>query len=111
MFHFNRRTTEPLEPSSAPGCEKSTSRCQTTPPIRTLGGHKPVIPGVPFIRWAITLPHRITGSLWPTCVLVWLVSLTIKQILPLHLKLNIKLSYIYLSTPPLLFRRRPPQPN
>jgi hypothetical protein len=27
---------------------------------------KPVIPRVPFIRFAIDIPHYTTGSLWPT---------------------------------------------
>ena len=31
----------------------------------TLRGDQPVIPGVPFIRLAMTLPYRITGSLSP----------------------------------------------
>eukprot|EP00976_Prorocentrum_cordatum_P111362 1195355-Prorocentrum_minimum.AAC.3 len=39
---------EPLEASALPGCDKSTSRCQTTPSIRALRGHQPVIPGVPL---------------------------------------------------------------
>jgi len=50
MYHFNWRTAKPLEPSSAPGCDKPTSRCQTTPAIGALRSYKPVIPGVPFIR-------------------------------------------------------------
>ena len=50
QYHFNRRTAEPLGPAPAPGCDEPTSRCQTTPSIWTLGGHQPVIPGVPFIR-------------------------------------------------------------
>ncbi|GKC95343.1 ribonuclease H-like domain-containing protein [Tanacetum coccineum] len=37
-------------PSSTPGCDESTSRCQTTPSIRALGSHQPVIPGVPLFR-------------------------------------------------------------
>ena len=31
----------------------------------TLGGDKPVIPGVPFIRLAMALPFGTTGSLNP----------------------------------------------
>ena len=46
----SRRTAEPLGPTSVPGCDEPTSRCQTTPLIRTLKSHKPVIPSVPFIR-------------------------------------------------------------
>ena len=81
MCHFYRRTAEPLEPFSAPGNDKPTSRCQTTSSIRALRRHQPVIPGVPFIRWAMTYPYRITGSLWPTFVPVWNVFLTVKQAL------------------------------
>ena len=32
----------------------------------TLGRYQPVIPGVPFIRWAMVLPLRTTGSLRPS---------------------------------------------
>ncbi|MCE3049813.1 hypothetical protein HAX54_045840 [Datura stramonium] len=35
--NLNRRTTEPLGPSSTPGCDESTSRCQMTLSIRALG--------------------------------------------------------------------------
>src|ERR1700761_1876776 len=47
MYHFNRRTAEPLEPYPAPGYDKTTSRCQTTPSIWALRGYQPVIPSVP----------------------------------------------------------------
>ncbi len=40
----------PLGPTTAPGCDEPTSRCQTSPSMWTLGGDKPVIPGVAFIR-------------------------------------------------------------
>jgi len=73
MYRFNRRTAEPLEPFSAPGCDKPTSRCQTIPSIRTLRNYQPVIPSVPFICWSITFPYRIIGSLWPTFIAVWLI--------------------------------------
>src|SRR5829696_1114090 len=46
---LNWRTAKPLGPAPAPGCDEPTSRCQTTPPLWTLGGDQPVIPGVPFI--------------------------------------------------------------
>ena len=36
-------------------------RCQTLPSIWALGQYQPVIPGVPFIRWAMALPQN-TGS-------------------------------------------------
>ncbi len=71
---------EPLEPSSAPGCDEPTSRCQTVSSIRALRNHQPVIPGVPFIRWAIIFLHKITGSLWPTEISAWFVYLAVKQI-------------------------------
>ena len=44
----------------------------------TLGRYQPVIPGVPFIRWAMALPFRTTGSLWPTFVPARLVCLAVK---------------------------------
>ena len=75
---FHGRTAQPLGRTTAPGCDEPTSRCQTSPSIWTLGGDQPVIPRVTFIRLATTLPNRIVGTLRPTFVLVWLVSLTIK---------------------------------
>ena len=47
-----------------------------------LRDNKPVIPRVPFIRWAIYIPLCYTGSLWPTLKIkipVWYVHLTVKQ--------------------------------
>ena len=68
--HFNRRTAEPLGPSPAPGCDEPTSRCQTAPSIWTLGRDQPVIPDVPFVRWAMAIPHsyhRIICTYFRTC--------------------------------------------
>jgi len=78
-YRFHGRTAQPLGRTTAPGCDEPTSRCQTTPSIWTLGGHQPVIPGVPFIRWAMALPRGTTGSLWPTFVSARLVSLAVRQ--------------------------------
>ena len=83
---FNGRTAQPLERTSAPGCDEPTSRCQTSPSMWTLGGDKPVIPMVTFIRWAMTLPFRVTGSLYPTFVPARLVGLAVK--LPFAITLN-----------------------
>jgi len=47
-------------------------------PSLTLGQDQPVIPGVPFIRWATALPYRTAGSLTPTFVPVRFVYLTVK---------------------------------
>ena len=44
----------------------------------TLGGDKPVIPGVAFIRLAMALPCGTTGSLSPTFVPARLVGLAVK---------------------------------
>ena len=44
----------------------------------TLRGDKPVIPGVPFIRLAIALPYRTTGSLNPAFAPARLVCLAVK---------------------------------
>ncbi len=79
-YRFNGRTAQPLERTTAPGCDEPTSRCQTSPSMWTLGGDQPVIPGVPFILWAMALPRRTTGSLWPTFVSVRLVGLTVKLV-------------------------------
>ena len=78
MYRFHGRTAQPLGRPSAPGCDKPTSRCQTSPSMWTLGGDQPVIPRVTFIRWATALTHRTVGSLRPTLVPVRLVSLTVK---------------------------------
>ncbi len=59
-------------------CDEPTSRCQTSPSMWALGGDQPVIPGVPFILWAMALPHRTTGSLRPTFVSAWRVCLAVK---------------------------------
>jgi len=50
MYHFNGRTDRPLEDYSQPGCDKPTSRCQSTASMGTISSHQPVIPSVPFIR-------------------------------------------------------------
>ena len=44
----------------------------------TLGGDKPVIPGVAVIRGAMALPRGTTGSLSPTFVSAPLVGVAVK---------------------------------
>ena len=77
-YRFNWRTAKPLGPAPAPGCDEPTSRCQTSPSIWTLGGDKPVIPGVPFVRLAMALPLGTTGSLRPAFAPARDVSLAVK---------------------------------
>ena len=77
---FNWRTAKPLGPSPAPGCDEPTSRCQTAPSIWTLGRDQPVIPRVPFIRWATAIPLSTAGSLRPTFVSARLVGLTVRRV-------------------------------
>ena len=77
-YRFKWRTAIPLGPAPAPGCDEPTSRCQTSPSMWALGGDQPVIPGVPFILWAMALPHRTTGSLRPTFVSARRVCLAVK---------------------------------
>ena len=67
-----------MGPSSAPGCDEPTSRCQTSSSIWTLRGDQPVIPGVPFIRLAIALPFGTTGSLNPAFAPARPVCLTVR---------------------------------
>ena len=38
-YHFHWRTTKPLQPSSAAGCDETTSRCQAFLSIGTLKKH------------------------------------------------------------------------
>ena len=77
-YRFNGRTAQPLGRTTAPGCDEPTSRCQTSPSMWTLGGDQPVIPRVTFIRWATALPLGTVGSLRPTFVPAWVVSLAVK---------------------------------
>ena len=74
MYRFNWRTAKPLTPCSALGCDKPTSRCQSTSSIGTLRRYQPVIPNVPFICCAITCPQSIIGSLQPTLIPVQLIQ-------------------------------------
>jgi len=101
-----------LEPTSAPGCDNPTSRCQTTPSIWSLGSDKPVIPGVPFIRWAMvvsTQNHRITITDFRPCLICQFYSQA--SIYYYALKIDLFQSELTFSTPPVLFRRWPPQSN
>ena len=41
--------------------------------------YQPVIPRVPFIRWATTIPHSIAGSLGPAFATARPVGLTVKH--------------------------------
>ena len=75
---FYGRTAQPLGRTTAPGCDEPTSRCQTSPSMRTLGGDQPVIPRVTFIRWVTAFPHNTVRSLRPTFVSARLVGLAVK---------------------------------
>ena len=77
-FKYNGRTAQPLERTSAPGCDEPTSRCQTSPSMWTLGRDKPVIPRVTFVRWATAFPFTTAGSLSPTFVSARHVCLSVK---------------------------------
>ena len=77
-YRFHGRTAQPLERTTAPGCDEPTSRCQTSSSMWTLGGDQPVIPRVTFICWATSFPYSNVGSLRPTFVTAWLMSLTVK---------------------------------
>ena len=68
----------PWDLLQAPGCDEPTSRCQTSPSMWTLGGDKPVIPRVTFVRWAMAFPFNSTGSLSPTFVSARYVYLPVK---------------------------------
>src|SRR5699024_12623490 len=93
-------------PTTAPGCDEPTSRCQTSPSMRTLGGAKPAIPGVAFIRCAMALPCGTTGSLSPTFDPARLVSLAVKlpgafalyELFPTILRKPLSASVTLLST-------------
>ena len=58
----------------------------------TLRGDQPVIPGVPFIRLAMTLPCGITGSLSPAFAPARLVGLAVK--LPYAFALNRRFLFV-----------------
>ena len=111
MYRLPWRTAKPLEPLTTPGCDNPTSRCQTTPSIGSLKNDEPVIPGVPFIRWAMTFStqsHRITITDFHPCSICQSFSQANLYYCALQLVYSI---WAYLRTPPLLFRRRPPQSN
>ena len=57
MYRLSWRTAKPLKPVTASGCDNPTSRCQTTPSIRSLRSDKPVIPSVPFYSLSDSLFH------------------------------------------------------
>ena len=87
-------------------------RCQTLPSIWALGEYKPVIPGVPLIRWAKTSPRCVSGSVWSTFVSAGDASLTVKQAYSILCTNPVAFwGEPTFHTPPLLFRRRPPQSN
>ena len=69
-YRFNRRTAGPLGPPTAPGCDEPTSRCQTAPPLWTLGRDQPVIPGCtfdPLSDGPSTRDRRITRTCFRIC--------------------------------------------
>ena len=78
-YRFNRRTVEPFLPSAARGHDEPTSRCQTNPSIGTLRIDKPVIPGVPLIRWSTLFPLQSAGSLPHTFVIPELLECVLKK--------------------------------
>ena len=86
-YHFHGRTAQPLGPTTAPGCDEPTSRCQTFSSMWTLGEDQPVIPRVTFIRWATALPHGTVGSLRPAFAPARLVGLAVKP--PFAFTLNV----------------------
>ena len=72
-----------------------------------LGQYQPVIPGVPFIRWAMAF-LRTTGSLWPSFDSARLVSLTVRQAYALYERfLTVLSTFARLR----YYGRRPPQSN
>ena len=74
------RTAPFKYPAPATDRDRTVSRRSepTSPSMWTLGGDKPVIPRVTFIRWAMAIPFSTTGSLRPTFVSGRDVSLSVK---------------------------------
>src|SRR5699024_11594120 len=66
-------------PASPPVCDDPTSRCQAPPSMWPLGRNQPLTPGLPFIRRAMALPYRTTGSLRPAFAPARPVGLTVKH--------------------------------
>ena len=57
-----------------------------------------------FIRWAMALPYRTTGSLWPVCCTCsTCVVSAVKPPLPLHYQYDVRPYLEDLRTPPLPF--------
>ena len=115
-YHFNRRTAEPLEGAPPPGCDEPTSRCQTAPSMWTIGRYKPVIPRVTFIRvrcrshiqWTNV---RTAGHLLRLSSLIGMYSSQSSWLMRIHYHFDFHPKLANLWTPPLLFRRQPPQLN
>ncbi len=79
-FEPNSRTTligeqpNPWGPSPAPGCDESTSRCQTMPSIWTLGQSSACYPRrtfYPLSDGPSTRDHRITMTDFRLCSTCW----------------------------------------
>ncbi len=66
-------------PTSAPGWVRPTSRCQTPPSIWLLGGIGLLSPNFLAHPWAMALPFRTTGSLWPAFAPARIVILAVKR--------------------------------
>ena len=64
-----------------------------------------------FYPLAMALPYRATGSLRPLSHLLELLLSQSSTLLPLHYQHDFRPYLAYLCTPPLPFRRRPPQSN
>jgi len=115
-MHFNRRTAEPLEGAPPPGCDEPTSRCQTAPSMWTIGRYKPVIPRVTFIRFRFRSHihvHKVRKAVH-LLRLSSLLEMYFSQsswLMRIHYHFDFHPKLANLWTPPLLFRRQPPQLN
>lgn len=63
MYHFNRRTAEPLLPSSATGYDKADIEVPNDPVDMDSEGSSACYPQRTFYPNAVTLPFSVTGSL------------------------------------------------
>ncbi len=65
-----------LQPQDVMSRHRGAKHCRR---YELLGSISLLSPAYLFIRWAMALPLRTTGSLWPTFVSARLVSLTVRQ--------------------------------
>ena len=87
------------------------SRCQTDSSIRALRIHQPVIPGVALSVERESFHTELPDQYGRLASLIDLSVFQSGKLLPFYSTTDFRPVWAYLRTPPLLFRRPPPQWN